>query len=86
VRPFLDIKVSILQLGTHCVTTGFLTFLTLFEFGCLGSDENLVSTGFLWSIMSILALHVLAVLAKVASIVKEILQSGNEELPLISEV
>jgi hypothetical protein len=86
VRPYQSIKDFILQLGTHCVITGFLTFLTLFEYGLLGHDKNLVSTGFMWSIMSILALHVLAVLAKVASLVKEILQTENEELPLMNVV
>jgi hypothetical protein len=86
VWPYQDIKHSILQLGTHCVITGFLTFLTLFEFGSLGDDKNLVSTGCMWSILSILALHVLAVLAKAGSLVKEILQSEIEEQPLTSVV
>jgi hypothetical protein len=86
VRPHKDIKDSILQLGTHCVVTGFCSFLTLFEFGILGNDKELVSTGFMWSIMSILVLHILAMLAKLASLVKEILKSQNEELPLTSVV
>jgi hypothetical protein len=84
VRPYQDIKDSILQLGTHCIITGFLSFLTLFEFGSLGDDKNLASTGFMWSIMSVTAIHILAMLAKVVSIVKEICESQNEELSLSS--
>jgi hypothetical protein len=86
VWPQRDIKDSILHVGTHCVIAGFLSFLTLFEFGAFGDDKNLVSTGFMWSIMSVLALHILAVLAKVVSICREILQTENEELPEISVV
>jgi hypothetical protein len=86
VRPHQDLKNSILQLGTHCVITGFCSFLTLFEFEAFGFDRNLISTAFMWSIMSLLVLHVLAMMAKVLSIIKEICKSDNEELPLISAI
>jgi hypothetical protein len=86
VRPYQDLKYSILRLGTHCVITGFCSFLTLFEFGALGYDKDLVSTAFMWSIMSLLVLHILAMMAKVNSIIKEICESENEELPLISAI
>jgi hypothetical protein len=84
VRPHQDIKDSILQLGTHCLITGVCSFLTLSEFNVLGKE--LVSTGLMWSLLSIVGLHMIAMLAKVVSIVKEILKSENEDFPMTSVV
>jgi hypothetical protein len=83
VRPHQDIKDSILQLGTHCIITGVCSFLTLSEFEVFGNDKELVSTGCVWSIMSIVFLHGVAMLAKVASIVREILKSENEPQTIV---
>jgi hypothetical protein len=82
VRPFQITKHSILELGSHCVVSAFLCFLTLFEFEVLGDSKDLVSTGFMWCIMSILVLHVLALLAAIASTVKEILQTDSSCIEL----
>jgi hypothetical protein len=79
VWPYQDIRANILQLGSHIVVSGFSIFLTLFEFGVLGNGQDLVSKGFIWCIMSIIALHVVAMLVKLASVVREILQSDDEE-------
>jgi hypothetical protein len=84
VRPHQDIKDSILQLGTHSLITGVCSFLTLSEFKVLGKE--LVSTGLMCSLLSIVVLHVIAMLSKVASIVREILKSENEDLPVTSDV
>jgi hypothetical protein len=78
VWPYQDLKVSILQLGTHIVVSAFCILLTLFEFGILGNDKDLVSEGFMWCIQSIIVLHVVAMLAKVASVVIEILHCEGE--------
>jgi hypothetical protein len=78
VWPYQDIKVSILQLGTHIVVSAFCILLTLFEFEILGNNKYLVSEGFMLCILSIILLHVVAMLAKVASKVKEILKSEGE--------
>jgi hypothetical protein len=78
VWPYQDLKVSILQLGTHIVVSAFCVLLTLFEFGILGNDKDLVSECFMWCIQSIIVLHVVAMLAKVASLVIEILQTEGE--------
>jgi hypothetical protein len=86
VRPYQAIKDSILQIGTHCVITAFCIFLTLYQHSTLGHDRELVSTGIMWSLMSIICLHVLAILAKLASVVKEILETKNEELPMINSL
>jgi hypothetical protein len=80
VRPHQDIKDSILQLGTHCLITCVCSFLTLSKFKVL--DKELVSTGLMWSLLSIVVLHVIAMLAKVVSIVREILKRENEDLPV----
>jgi hypothetical protein len=85
-RPYQDIKESILQIGTHCVVTAFCIFLTLYQYSTLGDDRELVSKGIMWSLMSIICLHVLAILAKLASVVKEILEHNNEELPMINSI
>jgi hypothetical protein len=82
VRPYLIIKHSILELGSHCVVSAFLCFLTLFEFEVHGDSKDLVSTGFMWCIMSILFLHILALLAALASTVKEILQTDSSCIEL----
>jgi hypothetical protein len=82
VRPYQDIRDTILHLGTHCVVTGFCIFLTLNQYKAFGDDQQLVSTGIIWSIMSIIFLHVVAVAAKIASVVQEILESQNAEPPL----
>jgi hypothetical protein len=85
VMPYQDIRNSILQLGAFLVVTGFLVVLTLFEFELVGSDKELVTTSFMWCIMAIISLHVLAILAKLATTAKEIY--GTEgQVPLIAEV
>jgi hypothetical protein len=78
VCPYQEIKVSILHIGTHVVVSAFCVFLTLFERGFLGNDEDLVSEGFMWCVQSVIVLHVVAMLAKVALTVKELLQSEGE--------
>jgi hypothetical protein len=78
VWPYQDIKVSILQLGTHTLVSAFFILLTLFEFGILGNNKDLVSEGFMWCILSVIVVHVVAMLAKVTSLVIEILQTEGE--------
>jgi hypothetical protein len=80
VRPFQDIKDTVLKIGSHCVISAFCSFLTLFEFGVLGDDQDLVSTGSMWLTMSIICLHGLGMLGQVTSKVKEIYTTEDQVL------
>jgi hypothetical protein len=84
VRPFQDIKDTVLKIGSHCVISAFCCFLTLFEFEVLGDDQDLVSTGAMCCIMSIVCLHMLGMLAQVTSKAKEIY--STEDQVLITEL
>jgi hypothetical protein len=78
VRPYQDIKDSVLQIGTHCVVTVFLVFLTLFEMEFLGNDKDLVSQGLMWCIMGVIVLHVIGMLLKVWTTAREIYLTEDE--------
>jgi hypothetical protein len=78
VRPFEDIKDSVLLIGTHFVVTVFCIFLTLFELEYLGHSKDLVSQGFMWCIMSVIVLHILGMLLKVWTTAREIYLAEDE--------
>jgi hypothetical protein len=71
VRPYQNIKNSVLQQGTHSVISGFLWFLSLYAFEAF-DDEALITTGAVWSLTSVIGIHILAILAQVASTAREI--------------
>jgi hypothetical protein len=77
VRPYQSIRDSILQLGTHSVISGFLWFLTLYGFKAY-DDEALITTGVVWSLTSVIGIHILAILAQVVSTAREIYLTENQ--------
>jgi hypothetical protein len=66
VRPYQNIKDSVLQLGSHSVITGVFWFLTLHGFKAFDDDE-LLSRGLAWSLMGNVGIHILAIIAQVGS-------------------
>jgi hypothetical protein len=62
VRPFQDIKDSLLQVGSFIAVVSFCFVLTLFELGHLGDNSDLVTTAFSYTLMCTISLHVLSML------------------------
>jgi hypothetical protein len=86
VRPYQHIRDSILELGTHCVVSGFLCFLMLFEFEVLGNDQDLVSSGFACTVVLIFGLHIAGIMAALLSKIREICLCESQGLPVIGLV
>jgi hypothetical protein len=78
VRPYTDIKDSVLQIGSMLIVTGFCFFLALFELEMLGDDRTTVSEGYVWSMTGVVVLHIIAALAQVASSAKDIYMSEGQ--------
>jgi hypothetical protein len=77
VRPYQNVKDSVLQLGSLLVISGFFVFLTLYGFKVF-DDEDLISTGIVWSLTGVIGMHLLAILAQVALTVREIYKTESE--------
>jgi hypothetical protein len=77
VRPYQNIRDSVLQLGTHSVISGFVWFLSLYAFKAF-DDEALITTGVVWSLTSVIGIHILAILAQVVSTAREIFTTESQ--------
>jgi hypothetical protein len=83
VRPFQDIKDSLLQVGSIVAVFGCCFVLTLFELGQLGDDSDLMTTAFYYTLMGTISLHIASMLLSVGMTAKSIyLEKDQEDLTL----
>jgi hypothetical protein len=74
------------NIGSFVVVSSFCIFLTLFEFGVLGSDKNVISQGFFVTIMCTTSFFISAMLLGVMNSAREIYLSKDDGLPSIMEL
>jgi hypothetical protein len=80
VRPYKALRDSVVHVGSFVVISSFCIFLTLFEFGALGSDKDLISQGFSVTIVSTTVFFISAMLLRVMNSAREIYLAEDDVL------